>query len=35
MKNYNQLTLDQRYQIYALLEAKRSKTEIADISRCP
>jgi len=31
MKNYNQLTLNQRYQIYALLKAKRSKTEIADI----
>lgn len=31
MNNYQQLTLEQRYQIYALLKAGHSKTEIAQI----
>ena len=31
MKNYKQLTLEQRYQIYALLKAGQTKTEIGKI----
>lgn len=31
MNNYRQLTLELRYQIYALLKAKHSKTEVAQI----
>ena len=31
MKKYKQLTLEQRYQIYALMKAERTKTEIAQI----
>jgi IS30 family transposase len=31
MKNYNQLNLNQRYQIQALLETEISKSEIAEV----
>lgn len=32
MQNYEQLSLKQRYQIYSLLKAKHSKSEIARLT---